>query len=37
MFFFSRDGDVKYYSLFSVFYDKYVRDDFLETLVFGVG
>ena len=25
--FLSRDGDVKYYSLFSVLYERFVRDD----------
>ena len=35
--FLSRDGDVKYCSLFSVLHDRFVRDDFLENIVFGVG
>ena len=35
--FLSRDGDVKYYSLFSVLHDRFVQDDFLENIVFGVG
>ena len=35
--FLSRDGDVRYYSLFSVLYDRFVQDDFLENIVFEVG
>ena len=36
LFYFGRDGDVKYYSLFSVLYDRFVRDDFLENIAFGM-
>ena len=35
--FLSRDGDVRYYSLFSVLHDRFVQDDFLENIVFEVG
>ena len=35
--FLSRDGDVKYYSLFSVLHDRFVQNDFLENIVFAVG
>ena len=35
--FFSRDGDVRYYSLFSVLHDRFVQVDFLENIVFEVG
>ena len=34
--FLSRDRDVKYYSLFSVLHDRFVRGDFLEKIVFGL-
>ena len=34
--FLSRDGDVKYYCLFSVLHDRFVRCDFLENIVFGM-
>ena len=34
---FSRYGDVKYYGLFSVLHDRFVRDDFFENIVFRVG
>ena len=29
-----RDGDEKYYSLFSVLHDRFLRDDFPENVVF---
>ena len=32
--FLSRDGDVKCCSLFSALYDRFVRDDFLESIDF---
>ena len=35
--FLSRDGDANYYSLFSVLHDRFVRDDFLENIFFGMG
>ena len=35
--FLSRDGDVRYYSLFSVLHDRFVQDDFLENIVFEEG
>ena len=34
--FLSRDGGVRYYSLFLVLHDRFVQDDFLENIVFGV-
>ena len=35
--FLSRDGDVNCYNQVSVLYDRFVRDDFLENIDFGVG
>ena len=35
--FLSRDGDVRYYSLFSVLHDRFVQDNFLESIGFEVG
>ena len=37
LYFLSRDGDVRYYSLFSVLHDRFVQVDFLENIVFEVG
>ena len=34
--FLSRDGDVRYYILFSVLHDRFVQDDFLGNIVFEV-
>ena len=34
--FLSRDGGVRYYSLFLVLHDTFVQDDFLENIVFEV-
>ena len=31
--FLSRDGDVIYYSLFSVVHDRFLRDDYLKNIV----
>ena len=35
--FLSRNGDVRYYNLFSVLHDRFVQDDFRENIVFEVG